>query len=112
MSDDDDFDKMMAEIEAPAEKPAAAPARRGKKTQTVVTDDQVNPEPALAKKIADEKAAEPEEPAMVKIAGLANQQAEPVKVTIVEDAPQTRAYMSPQTLAEIEAGKAILNRFK
>jgi hypothetical protein len=113
MSSDDDFDDLMKELDAdvPAPKPAAAPApaRRGKKSQTVITDDATDPQPALAAKMEADK---PADDGFVKIAGLANQQPESVKVTVVEDAPQQRAYMSPQTLAEIEAGKAVLNRFK
>ena len=113
MNTDDDFDDLMKELDAEIAKPAPAPARRGKKTQTVITADAVDPQPALAAKIKAEAVEEkPADDGFVKIAGLANQQAESVKVTVVEDAPQQRAYMSPQTLAEIEAGKAVLNRFK
>ena len=80
MSDDDDFDKMMKELDAgapaaPAPAPAA-PARRGKKPTTVV-EEAPPPAPPEA----------PAEPALVKIAGIVPDDPEPksVTVTVVED---------------------------
>ena len=107
MSDDDDFDKMMKELDAgapaaPAPAPAA-PARRGKKPTTVV-EEAPPPAPPEA----------PAEPALVKIAGIVPDDPEPksVTVTVVEDVPPAKTYLSPQTLAEMEAGRLHLQRFK
>lgn len=116
IGDDDDFDKMMKELDAEVSAPAPAPAapKRGRKTQTVVTDDKVNPEPALAAKLTDaakEKVVE-ENDGFIKIAGLPRTDAESVNVTVIENAPAKEPYISPQTRAEMEAGRAVLNRYK
>ncbi len=125
MSGDPDFDKMMQELDssveaqepaAPAPAPAA-PARRGRKTATVVTDTAAETETALAAaaKAPATQQVTPEpapEPVFVKIAGMASEEPQSVTVTVVENAPAHAPYISPQTMAEMEAGRSVLNRFK
>lgn len=121
INEEDDFDKLMKEIDAGAEAvpaaPAPTPARRGKKAAAVTT---VEDAPAVTQQVtqpdppAPDPAPQPDpEPQFVKIAGL-KPDPEPgsVRVTIVDSAPSKEPYLSPQTLAEMEMGRATLSRFK
>lgn len=112
--EDDDFDKMMKELDgetAAPVAPAPAPARRGRKPQTMV---ETAPAPVTQQVTPPGETpppAPPEEPVFVKIAGM-EPEPQSVTVTVVENAEPPKAYLSPQTLAEIEAGRQHLQRFK